>query len=123
MDKRNSEIKKLHKKGFTLEKISKKFSITSERVRQIISDHKSKKKELYASIEKQYKDFLKTGLSEKQINEEAFHFTRAGRNKATIIKKRLYIRYMKDKHKLSFRKIGILLGRDHTTIIDLYYGR
>lgn len=115
--------------GATLEEISKKFKLSAERVRQIITREPNfcikhsrsfSNRCEYCVLEETYKK----GLSDCDIEQVLYLSKRispTGRAMKEIIQRRLITRLLRDKYKQSFGAIGRLLKRDHTSIMNLYY--
>ncbi len=129
MNKRYNQIIQERKKGKTLKEIGKNIGVTQERIRQILNPLKSKTCKIhkikflevchYCSWKKLYSESLKE-LKDNHIEIEGERLSSKDRNLYLIIQRCLFIKYLKDKKKMSYRKIAKILDRDHTSIISLY---
>ena len=130
---RNKKIKELRKQGLTLSKIAERYKISNERVRQIILPKLSidanyckthKKTYLtscqYCEIENEYKKRIDK-LADKFLKTECLRLSRQNRTIDLVLQRKILVKHLRDKYKLSFPKIAELLHRDHTSIIALYY--
>ena len=125
MEKRNKQIKELRKKGLTYKKIGQRFNITTERIRQIIFFNnkkvKNNLKKILQEVEEKYQKKFNDKLSQKEVIEDIILFSKKSNKQKDVIGRQILIRYLYDELKISFVKIGILLQRNHSTIIHLYY--
>ena len=125
MEKRNKQIKELRKKGLTYKKIGQRFNITTERIRQIIFFNnkkvKNNLKKILQEVEEKYQKKFNDKLSQKEFIEDIILFSKKSNKQKDVIGRQILIRYLYDELKISFVKIGILLQRNHSTIIHLYY--
>lgn len=127
-----TQVLHLRSEGATLKEIGLKHKITSERVRQIILNKnrkRCKKHEVfffktcnYCRVEKEYKQHLKKFKSVDPFLGEAVNLRPHNRIKELVIKRRLFIKVLRDKYEWSYRSIGRLLDRDHHSVINLYNG-
>lgn len=130
---RNKKIKELRKKGFTLGRIAKRYKITNERVRQILlpkviletSYCKSHKKTFltvcqYCEMEREYKKRINK-LAKQSLETECIRLSRPDRRVDIVIQRKILVKYLRDRYKMSFPQIARLLKRDHTSISSLYY--
>lgn len=118
---RNRKIKYLRdvlKLSYT--KISKRFNISSERVRQICSKTEDKKK-IFDQIKEQYLEKFNDKLTYNDLIEDIKLFSIHDRKKQTVAKRRILVAFLHEELNLPFYKIGILLDRNHTTITHLYW--
>ena len=125
MEKRNKQIKELRKKGLTYKKIGQRFNITTERIRQIIFFNnkkvKNNLKKILQEVEEKYQKKFNDKLSQKEFIEDIILFSKKSNKQKDVIGRQILTRYLYDELKISFVKIGILLQRNHSTIIHLYY--
>jgi DNA-directed RNA polymerase specialized sigma subunit len=126
--KRDLKINKMSQKGYTLKKIGEEFGISGERVR-IILLRKSRKlclrhKILYlkqcshCAEEKNYAATLKK-ISKEQLIVEIDKLKKRGRGWKLVMQRRFLVGRLA-KEGFSQRRIGKLLGRDHSTILKSY---
>ena len=133
IQKRNKKIKELRKQGLNLSKIAERYKISSERVRQILLPKLSidanyckthKKTYLtscqYCEIEKQYRGRINK-LTDKFLKVECRRLSRQNRKADIVLQRKIFIKHLRDKYKLSFPQIGRLLKRDHTSVVALYH--
>jgi len=142
IQQRNIKIKKLREQGIILSEIAKKFKISNERVRQILLLPKTnwtnyivnvvnvkyckthKKTYLtscqYCKIKKEYKKRINK-LADKFLEIECQRLSRPDRRAEIVCQRKMLIKYLRDKHRLSFLEIARLLKRDHTSVSSLYY--
>lgn len=115
--------------GATLEQISNKFKISSERVRQILTREPNfciKHSKAFSDtcklciLEAEYKTRL-SKMNQNTIINETARIPTTGRDNEIVLKRRIITRVLKDRYKYSFKGIGRLLKRDHTSIMSLYY--
>ncbi len=127
--KRNKQMFNMRNKGLTFGNIAKKFKLSAERVRQIITlqpnycvkhSYHFLNSCPYCFLEDEYKEKLST-FSIKQMHNEAKRISKFGRKRLEIIRKKIFIQIMKDKFRYSFSGIGRLLNKHHTAIMALYY--
>lgn len=116
---RNRKIRNEHKKGATFVSLSKKFNISSERIRQICLDTEDKAA-LAADMLSKYKHFLITKDDYGTLLNQIASLSKPDRKKETVLRRRELIRYLHDKLDLSFFKIALLLRRHHTSVSNLY---
>lgn len=125
---RNNTIYKLRNKKQTLKAIGASFDITQERVRQILIE-KDQEKCIkhdasyigfceYCKEEKLFTEKLNTS-SFDSILEESSHYIKEDRTKMTVLKRTLIAKILRDKFNLTYPKIGIILKRDHSTVIKM----
>lgn len=118
---RNRRIREEYKKGTSsVRDLASKSNLSPERVRQII--RAKDLHDFYRDIEEKYK----TTLSEADYNwlkEEIAYLSENNRNKELVIRRRVLVRYLHDKMGYPFYRIGQLLSRHHTTIMNLYYDK
>lgn len=120
MDTRNYKIKELRiLKKWPVSKIALKYGITPERVRQIVSEEDRDK--VRKLIAQRYTQKFKNDPSFNDLIQDIEILSRANRKKESVIKRRILIRYLYDELGISFEKIGYLLDRDHTSVMNLYY--
>lgn len=128
IQRRNQKIHEMHSKGISLADISVKFKISPERVRQIVSfepnfclKHSKYFKTTcpYCEIGFIYEQMY-SGYSLSQIIELGEELSKLSRNKEDVLKKRIFVKLMRDKFKYSFARIAKVLKKDHTSIINLY---
>lgn len=119
----------LNEKGISIDEIAKRFKLTGSRIRQILSNEPNycikhskyfKNKCSYCGVEESHKKYL-SNCKEDGLVKLAKSLSKRGKNKEEIIKKRIYIKILKNKYGYSFSKIGRLLKRHHSTIMSLYY--
>ena len=124
MEQRNKEIKKFRKKGWSYTKIGRRYNISAERVRQILHGTSSKpeRKVILVQLKKEYKKRFNSEMTQKHLLEDIESLSKPSRKEEEVIKRKALIRYLYDELNLSFLKIGVLLHRDHTTIIHSYHG-
>lgn len=119
----------MYEKGISINKIANKYKISGSRVRQIINNEPnycvrhSKYFEVrcpYCETESIYKQIYEKS-SEVDLIVLSKDLEDSDRSKQAILRKRIFVRVIRDKYKYSFSKIGRLLKKDHTTIMNLYY--
>ena len=122
---RNREIQELRNSGLTYKKIGEKFKITSERVRQILDTKILKPdRDLVLRVLKiKYKKIFNDKLTQKQLLEDIEYLSKEGRKGEDVARRNVLIKYLHDELELPFLKIGVLLHRNHTTIIYSYYSQ
>lgn len=127
--KRNYKMFEMRNKGSTFEEIAKRFKLSSERIRQIITNepnfciqHNSHFSTVcpYCFIESEYEEKL-SKLSIKELIDEGKKLSKTRRIRLEMVKKKIFIRLLRNKFKYSFVGLGRLLKRDHTTIMASYY--
>lgn len=126
---RQQVIYDLKEKGTSINDIASKFTITPERVRQILKrlNYAYCKKhnryvELvceYCVIEKAYPSKIKNAKL-PDILKEIASIKKNGKHRENVIKKKLIIALLHDKLNFSFSAIARFFSNDHTTIIHLY---
>jgi len=123
--KRDKQIIKLYSQGVLYAELGRKYKLSLERIRQIINPilkfycrihnrRYSKKCEL-CQVEKEYPKKLRENL-EREIARLP-----GSRDVITVLKRQMIIKLLRDKFKMSFKKIGIKLDRDYASIIYLYH--
>lgn len=119
----------MRNKNATFEEISKKFKLSSERVRQIVTKEINfclkhytgfKQSCVYCITENDYKEKL-SPLTLDQLIIEGKKLSLIGKTREDILKKRIFTNIMRDSFGCSFSSIGRILDKDHTTIMNLYY--
>jgi len=134
-EKRNKEIRILHKgtkekKGLTYRRLAKDYGITDSRIGQICNpkytsmfycDRHNKKydKECpFCKLDLEYPIFLENNGN---LKHEIKILRKRDRSGITSRKRKIVITKLHDEFEFSFRRIGQLLERDHTTILHLYH--
>lgn len=92
--------------------------LSEERIRQIIRAKDAK--DFYQDIEQKYKQTLSESDYSWLVSEIQY-LSENNRNKELVIRRRVLVRYLHDKLGYPFYRIGQLLSRHHTTIMNLYY--
>lgn len=134
---RNKQIVRLRKDGFTLKEIGRMYSISPERVRQVLNfkpcqyyckKHKKRYRRscnfctLQESFYKKYDNLLVLALTDNQaLLDEINEMKKADRSPEQVLKRRLLVKKLRDEFKMSFLQMGKLFDRHHTTIMNLYY--
>lgn len=119
LKRRNTQIKKLKKKGLTLKEIGLKYNLTSERVRQVIyNQHRLKKDDSSVWLNKYIKKLER--ITSDHLLKEIDRLSKYNRTKEIVLQRKHLIKLLKNKYKFSYHKIGFLLQRDHSSIINLY---
>lgn len=90
-------------------------------MRQICGE-KLNEKNTKERLEEQYAKKFISNKDYQFVLKETTRLSAPGRRKQDVLERRILIKQLRDKHKLSFSQIGILLNRDHTSIIHSYYG-
>jgi chromosomal replication initiation ATPase DnaA len=122
METRNYKIKELRLlKKWPISKIALKYGVTTERVRQIVAEEDKDK--IRKVIAQRYTQKFKNDPSFNDLIQDIEILSRASRKKENVIKRRILIRYLYDELGIPFEKIGFLLDRDHTSVMNLYYER
>jgi chromosomal replication initiation ATPase DnaA len=110
----------------TLRQIGQRFNITPERVRQILLQKQAKKCPIHnIFITNQCRWCIRNQqlllvLKEDSIQKQINRLSSRDRSRQTSTERTLLIKKLRNKpYKMSFRQIGQLLGRDHTTILHL----
>ena len=134
-EKRNEKIRELHKgtkrkKGKTYKQLAKDYGITDSRIGQICSP----KNNMFFYCEKHNKKYDKICpfcdldiyypiLLEDNGNlkHEIEILRKRDRSGITSRKRKILITKLHEEFEFSFKRIGELLERDHTTIIHLYH--
>ena len=121
MEQRNRKIKKLRQQKWSYKKIGEKYSITSERVRQILNNNTiPKRKDIIKQLREEYKKRFNDKLSQKHFFEDIEILSKPSRKQEDVIKRNILIIYLYDELEISFFKIAILLRRHHTSVMYLY---
>ena len=125
---RNATIYKLRNKKKTLKEIGDSFNLTQERVRQILiekdlercSRHDSTHLGFceYCKEEKNFSELIEK-LQLSDLMEVVSFYLRGDRNKMTVLKRTLIAKLLRNKFKMTYPKIGIILKRDHSTVIKM----
>lgn len=120
MDARNYKIKELRLvRDWPVAKIANKYKLTEERVRQIIKEQDKKK--IRKEIAEKYKKKFNDNITFNDLIQDIEILARPDRRKEKVIKRQILIRYLYDELDISFERIGYLLDKDHTSIMNLYY--
>lgn len=114
---RNSRIRN---SKLSIKELSKKYSISYERVRQIIHNNEEREKLQILKIKNQYQKQIKN-IIRTYLQQEIKRLSNKGRKKIIIIQKVILIRSLKDDFNYSFAKIARLFKNDYTTIYHLYH--
>lgn len=119
--RRDNRIKKLRLKGYKLEEIGKRVGLTGERVRQIIDGEKiQESQKMTLKKREEYLDKIEF-LMKSNLMNEIIRLSKPDRSKFTVQERTILIRILKNEYGFSFKQIGFLLDRDHTTILHNYY--
>jgi hypothetical protein len=113
MEERNEIIKQLRSQGLTYKKIGERYSLTGERVRQIVSGGKKYDRILL------FRE-LRSKYGNKQLLKDIKRLSSAKKTAALVAERNQLIRYLRDELGLPFLQIAVLLHRDHTTIQHSY---
>jgi Mor family transcriptional regulator len=125
---RNQKILTMREQGITLGELSKKFKLSIERIRQIVSFEpnycvRHSKSFLnncpYCEIELTYKEIYSQKDLESLL-KEGKKLSSLGREKVNVLKKRIFVNILRDKYKHNFSAIGRILKKHRTTITNLY---
>src|SRR5579872_363949 len=128
MEDKLRKIKELRTKGETLSEIGRKFHVTAERIRQILAQkevhrcltHKLYYKEqCYLCVEQEVYSKILLKLKKDNLRSEIRKLSVQDRSKEVVIRRKLLVKKLHDNYKMSFRKIGKELKRDHSTIMNL----
>lgn len=130
---RDQLVIKARQEGMRYVDIAKKFKISGERVRQIVSpDEKIPRPPRYCNTHKnaywntcKYCRIVQLAPSfytQKRLQKEVSFFRNVKHrgNKEDGIKKSLLVKYLKDKKGMNYLAIAKLLNDDHTSIMYLY---
>lgn len=126
---RNVKIIEAYQKGSTTTEIGKKFKLTEARIWQIVNREQNyclrhSKVFLttcpYCAIEDEYKAIYEEA-TEPQLVEIGKGLAKIGRAKEGVLKKRIFVRIMRERFGHSFTSIGRMLAIDHTSVMNLYY--
>lgn len=126
---RNQKIIETYQKGLSTTEVGKKFKLSEARVWQIVNREpnyclRHSKYFLstcpYCSIEDEYKAIY-TEATEQELFEIGKGLSKLGRAKEGVLKKRIFVRIMREKFGHSFVSIGRMLRIDHTSVMNLYY--
>ncbi len=124
MEKRNNTIKKEYQQG-SLKQIAKKFNLSPERIRQIVSEYRTANIPRNV-LEKEYKKNIVDILLHELI-QESVRLSYKKRDTEYVVQRQIFIHTLKKIFGLPFTEIGFLLQRDHSSIMNLYnqeeYGR
>lgn len=101
-----------------MKEIALKVDLSEERVRQII--RAKDVNDFYKDIEEKYKHTL-SEADYQWLKDEIAYLSENNRNKELVIRRRILVRYLHDKLGYPFYRIGQLLSRHHTTVMNLYY--
>jgi chromosomal replication initiation ATPase DnaA len=117
---RNRRIREEYKKDVSIRELALKNSLSQERVRQIIRAKDIN--DFYRDIEEKYKITL-SEADYQWLKEEIAYLSENNRNKELVIRRRVLVRYLHDKLGYPFYRIGQILNRHHTTIMNSYYDK
>jgi len=133
LKQRNTELYKLYKKKTPVVKLSKKYNLTTSRIRQIIFEVEEpsifciKHKKSYRGqcekcrIGKKYPKLL---INLGSILLEVKKVKKLNNRKAgTVQRKKIIIKTLKDNYSLNFVQIGFIMEQDRTTIMHHYYNQ
>lgn len=129
--KRNEEIKNKYAKGTNMLKLAKEYSLSVPRISRIVNREKKyckKHKNIYYSKcffctkNKSFESFLDSNRFEK-MKKELQKCSEKNRERGISKDRKKIIKLLRNKYKMSFAKIGKLLGRHHSTITYNYYSK
>lgn len=120
LQQRNRRIRQEYSQGVKVKELALKTSLSEERVRQIIRAKDIN--DFYRDVEEKYKHTL-SEADYNWLKEEIQYLSENNRNKELVIRRRILVRYLHDKLGYPFYRIGQLLSRHHTTIMNLYYDK
>lgn len=119
LQQRNRRIRQDYQnKAATVKELALRTSLSEERVRQIIRAKDIN--DFYNDIETKYKEQI-SEADYQWLKDEMEYLSKENRNKELVIRRRILVRYLHDKLGYPFYRIGQLLNRHHTTIMNLYY--
>ena len=113
---RNEKIKS---SKLSIQKLSDKYGISYERIRQIIRSDKNADKKKFVKIAKEYQKNVHQVI-QTDLNKEIKRLSNKGRNKFIILQKVILIRTLKNDYKMSLYRIAKLFGNNYGTILHLY---
>ena len=123
------KFKSLQDKGKTLREIGYQFSMSSERVRQIINEkycprHKIQYQGIckYCTNETMFKKVL-SSTPKKGMDEQIKKLSKKGRGAEDSLRRTMLIKKLKDEYKWTFSDIARKLKRHRTTVSHLYYSK
>jgi len=117
---RNRRIRQQYADGKSVKDLAAKEGLSEERIRQII--RAKNLNDFYRDIEEKYKHTL-SEADYNWLKEEIAYLSENNRNKELVIRRRVLVRYLHDKLGYPFYRIGQLLNRHHTTVMNLYYDK
>lgn len=120
MKQRNRNIKQKFQAGKKVKDLAIATSLSESRIRQIITEKDLH--DFYRELESKYKQQISES-DYKWLKEEILILAQQNRNKELVIRRRILVQYLHDKLGYPFYRIGQLLERHHTSIINLYYGK
>lgn len=115
---RNRRIKQQYKLGMKVKSLATKNFLSEERVRQIIREKDVN--DFYKELEQTYKTII-SEADYKWLKDEIKLLAKENRNKEFVIRRRILVRYLHDKLNYPFYRIGQILKRHHTSIMNAYY--
>lgn len=120
IQKRNNRIRNLrfHHK-WTLHEIGQEVHLTRERVRQICN-----KKENKHLIEEDIKQYYKSKFGKatlQDLMDDIKELRKPNRSKEVVLRRKYLIKFLYDELEVPFFRIGNLINRDHTSVMNLYY--
>lgn len=126
--RRNSKIVEMRKKT-TLREVAEKFNLTISAVWFVCNPkkynfckkHKLRYFQFCKLCEKKKYDIIYNSMFEDDLVKKGKTFIKEDRLGKKIIQKRALVRVLRDEFGWSFVKIGKLLKRHHSSIINLYH--
>lgn len=119
---RDEKIRKMYLENPTewnYKALARKFHMSGERVRQIISREADQKLLEFELLKNNYL-VLVGRMSEMNLRHELAMHTKYSRTKESVYKRMVCVYYLKEKFGYSFSEIARQVKRDHTSISNLY---
>ena len=120
LKQRDNKIKALKAKKIPYKEIAKEFSLTVERVRQICNYSDTFASAL-RQVEARYQKKFNNHMTSNDILKDIKELSSQKRDKLSVRKRDYLIKFLYNELHLPFTRIGVLLNRDHTSIMHSYY--
>jgi predicted transcriptional regulator len=121
-------IRKLRDDGKTLKEIAGIFGISATRIGQLLKRHErcathgvSYTKCCYRCALQEKIDRALARVKRDGLMPEIRELKARDRRNQVVARRALMVKRLRDRYRLSFPQIGKLLGRDHSSVIHLYY--
>lgn len=107
----------------TYREIGAKYSLSPERVRQVLFPlaPKNSSDSILKNVQFRYEKKFRGTVKADDLIEDIKALREPNRSKESVMKRNIVVKYLYNELDLTFMEIASLMKRDHTTIMHAYY--